>query len=150
MTSFFFSACSEKTLTVSNHAFPQQKEAKRITLFVLQNYTDTPRAGMRASNIVEGLLGAKGYNVVTVTQNVQKSNLAAIAKENNSAYYMTGAVSEWRYKTGIDGEPAVSLRLALYETQTGILVWSATGANNDWGAGSIGTTAQSLIEDMLQ
>jgi len=150
MSSLFFSACSEKTLTVSKNAFPQQKEAKSITLFVLQNYTDTPRAGMRASSIVEGVLGAKAYTVITVTQNVQQNNQRTIAKENNSPYYMTGAVSEWRYKTGIDGEPAVSIRLALYETQTGKLVWSATGANNDWGAGSIGTTAQSLIEDMLQ
>jgi len=153
---FFFSAlvllgilisgCSGKILTTTQKSLPLSDKNKsvHITLFTLNNYTDTPRAGMRAANIVEGVLSAKGYRVSYVKE--PKNG----ALESKSDYYMTGAVSEWRYKTGIDGEPAVALRLALYNTKTGELVWSSVGANNDWGNGSIGTTAQSLIEDMFQ
>jgi len=145
---FILSACSDKTLTVTANPLPEQK-GTQITLFTLQNYTDTPRAGKRAVNIVEGLLVAKGYQVILEAQQ-DTLDKKLLAQQNHSKYYMTGAVSEWRYKTGIDGEPAVSLRLALYDTKTGTLVWSATGANNDWGTGSIGTTAQKLIYEMFE
>jgi len=147
----FTNGCSSKALRVTEKPLPSLDNNKTvsITLFNLENYTDTPRAGMRAANIVEGILNAKGYTVIY--NNAQADDAKdALAKENKSDYYMTGAVSEWRYKTGIDGEPAVSLRLALYNTKTNELVWSGVGADNSWGNASIGTTAQSLIENMLQ
>jgi len=149
--SFIFTACSDKTLNVTTQQLPQVQEKNKTTiaLFILHNYTDTPRAGQRAANIVEGVLSAKGYGVIYLPKELSFQEEKSLAQKNNAKYFMSGAVSEWRYKTGIDGEPAVSLRLALYATKTGELVWSGVGANNDWGKGSIGTTAQSLIEEML-
>ena len=149
--SLFMSACSDKTLQVTDQQLPNIQKDKQINivLFALQNYTDTPRAGKRAANIVQGVLSAKGYTVFYDPQALPLEKERTIAQEKNAEYFMSGAVSEWRYKTGIDGEPAVSFRLALYETKTGKLVWSGVGANNDWGKGSIGTTAQSLIEEMF-
>ena len=32
---------------------------------------------------------------------------------------------------------------------TGNVLWSTTASDHDWGNASIGTTAQSLIEEML-
>ncbi len=151
-TSLFMGACSDKTLQVTDQQLPQiqQKNKPVILLFCLKNYTDTPRAGKRAANIVEGVLSARGYKVSYHSKALSLKKERIIAKNKNADYFMSGAVSEWRYKTGIDGEPAVSFRLALYDTQSGKLVWSGVGANNDWGKGSIGTTAQSLIEDMFK
>jgi uncharacterized Zn-binding protein involved in type VI secretion len=141
------SGCSGKILTTTQKQLPSLNKNKTITitLYALKNYTDTPRAGKRAANIVEGVLSAKGYKINFVPTADKGDDVA-----EKSEYYMNGAVSEWRYKTGIDGEPAVALRLALYDTKTGKLVWSSVGSNNDWGNGSIGTTAQALIEDMFQ
>ena len=149
---FIFSACSDKTISLTSDSLPTAKikDNINITLFSLNNYTDTPRAGMRAANIAEGILSSRGYKVYFYNKETTQKDRGAIAKQQNSKYYMSGAVSEWRYKTGIDGEPAVSIRLALYNTKTDRLVWSGVGANNDWGNGSIGTTAQSLIEEMFQ
>ncbi len=65
-------------------------------------------------------------------------------------YFMTGGVSEWRYKNGIDGEPVVSLRLTLYNASTGRAVWSATGSAGNWGNDTLGRTAQALIEEMVK
>jgi hypothetical protein len=147
---FFMSGCSDRVLNVTQRPMPtlDKNRATTITLFTLKNYTDTPRAGMRAANIIEGVLYAKGYIVhyVKKSDEFKKSEL----QKYQSDYYMTGAVSEWRYKTGIDGEPAVSFRLALYDSKTNRLVWSGVGSDNDWGNASIGTTAQALIEDMLK
>lgn len=130
----------------------QKKNDIVISLFRLENFTDTPRAGMRASNILEGILKSKGYEVVSHVNDKAYSFKKAkkIAKSDDSKYFIYGGVSEWRYKTGIDGEPAVSLQISLYTTKKANLKWSATGADSDWGNGSIGTTAQSLMLEMVE
>ena len=130
----------------------QKKKDIPVSVFRLQNYTDTPRAGMRAANIIEGVLKSKGYRVISHVNEKKYSLKKAYkkAKDDGSKYFIYGGVSEWRYKTGIDGEPAVSLQISLYKTKNRKLVWSATGSDSDWGNGSIGTTAQSLILEMLE
>ncbi|MDF1878376.1 hypothetical protein JHD46_01840 [Sulfurimonas sp. SAG-AH-194-C20] len=153
--------CSTSSLVVTQEGMPvvyeddgdkQIKNDISISLFRLHNYTDTPRAGMRASNIIEGILYAKGYKVKSHLKEKMSTLKKAkkAAKEDGSKYFMFGGVSEWRYKTGIDGEPAVSLQLSLYKTKNAKLVWSATAADSDWGNASIGTTAQDLIEEMME
>jgi len=154
------SGCSTSSLITTENTMPvvyeddgeeRVKNDISITLFRLNNYTDTPRAGMRASNIIEGILYAKGYKVHSHLKDKMPSLKKAkkTAKEDGSKYFMYGGVSEWRYKTGIDGEPAVSFQVSLYKTKNAKLVWSATGADSDWGNASIGTTAQDLLSEML-
>ena len=158
----FTSSCSAPSLIRTQQSLPKvyvdvnatdvKKQNITITLFRLNNYTDTPRAGLRASNILEGLLLSKGYVVTShfskKTPSINKAK--KIAKGDGSKYFIYGGVSEWRYKTGIDGEPAVSLQTSLYETENSQLVWSATGADSDWGNASIGTTAQDLLLEMIE
>jgi len=150
-TIILFAGCSTTALVSTQKSLPAVEKNKNISLFELNNYTDTPRAGMRAANIVEGVLLTKGFHVSThFKQNLytlQEAQKQAI--EDGSVYFLIGGVSEWRYKTGIDGEPAVSIQLTLYSTKNSHVIWSATGANNDWGNASIGSTAQILIERMM-
>ena len=150
-----FVGCSSTAITTTPQGIPpaeKQKEGVDISLFVLRNYTDTPRAGMRSANLVEGVLSARGYRVLFHTAKEPPSPKEAqkTAKEDGSSYFLLGGVSEWRYKAGIDGEPAVSLRLALYESATGRMIWSATGSKSEWGNASLGTLAQQLLEEMIQ
>jgi len=156
-----FSACSTAVISKTQNSLPavyedvndtyQKKNDIKISLFRLNNYTDTPRAGMRASNIVEGILLTKGYHIKSHVKekSISFKKARKKAKEDNSKYFMYGGVSEWRYKTGIDGEPAVSVQIGLYKVKNSKLVWSATASDSDWGNGSIGTTAQDLFEEML-
>ena len=158
----FTSSCSTPSLIRTQQSLPkiyadtnatdEQKQDVTISLFRLNNYTDTPRAGLRASNILEGLLLSKGYVVTShFSKKTPSMNKARkIAKGDASKYFIYGGVSEWRYKTGIDGEPAVSLQTSLYKTENSQLVWSATGADSDWGNASIGTTAQDLLLEMIE
>lgn len=122
-----------------------------ISLIAFKNYTNTSQAGQRAANIVEGVLISKGYEIKSrLDIEVKDLNTALkIAKEDKAMYLMYGAVSEWRYKTGIDGEPAISLKCMLMDTATSEIVWSSTGSDNDWGNASLGTTAQRLIMRMF-
>lgn len=153
--------CSTASLITTEKSMPkvykdvnathQEKQDVTVSLFRLNNYTDTPRAGMRAANIVEGILLTKGYDVTSHLKAKLPSFKKArkIAKDDGSKYFLYGGVSEWRYKTGIDGEPAVSFQVSLYKTKNAKLVWSATGSDSDWGNASIGTTAQDLLTEMM-
>lgn len=147
----FLGACSTLELSVGS-GLPDVNQTQSITVFSLENYTDTPQAGMRASNLIEGALLAQGYTVINAVS-IQKSTFKEqleYAQKQGSEYFIAGGVSEWRYKTGIDGEPAVSLQLKMINVSTSQVVWNATASSNDWGNASIGTTAQSMIEAMFE
>ena len=148
----FITACNNTQIT-AHRAFPAAGLSQTIALYTLDNYTDTPRAGLRAANIVEGILLARGYHVQErFTADRSKTSLQtkiSDARKHHARYLFTGGVSEWRYKTGIDGEPAVSLQLKLIDTRSRAVVWSATGSDNSWGNASLGVVAQALISSML-
>jgi TolB-like protein len=146
-----FIGCSNQNLSRSNE-LPYFGDGK-IALYPLENYTDTPRAGMRASNILEGVLLAKDYKVDSrlnnKTREMSIESKIADAKKRGDKYLIVGGVSEWRYKTGIDGEPAVSIFIKMIDSSTRKIVWSAAGSDNDWGNASIGSVAQRLLESMI-
>lgn len=156
---FLFSGCS--AIIKANNNLPpaymdvdgsaKVKKNIKITLLPLNNYTDTSQAGMRASNIIEGLLLTKGY-IVKSHISIDKYELEKaieLAKQDGSDYLMYGGVSEWRYKTGIDAEAAVSIQCALVDVKTSGVVWSSIGSNSGWASSSIGETAQNLLKSML-
>ena len=145
-------ACNDAELT-SHRSLSHIDRNSTIVVYSMDNYTDTPHAGMRAANIAEGVLLSKGYRIVSKINSTARpmtfSEKLANAKRAGVHYMLTGGISEWRYKTGIDGEPAVSLHLKLIDTARGSIVWSATGSDSSWGNTSIGVLAQSLIESMV-
>ena len=145
--------CTQSELTRSA-PFPSlnQNGNTTIAVFTFANYTDTPQAGERAANLAQGILASKGYAVKSFLGKnpgtLQRQCRRAMM--SGAAYLMTGALSEWRYKTGIDGEPAVSLSMRLLRSRDCRPLWSATGSDNDWGNASIGTTAQKLMTDLME
>ena len=82
----FLTGCSTAMIS-TNSTLPQtnisgenseKKQKMSVSLFELNNYTDTPRAGSRSSNIIEGILLAKGF---TVTKHFHKNiNMFKIRK----------------------------------------------------------------------
>lgn len=153
--SFLLSSCMATKEIERSKPFPSvlksNKETLSVTVYAFKNYTDTPQAGQRAANLMEGLLSAKGYSTVNrVDDDVRTfSDKKSAAKLSGTQYMLIGGVSEWRYKTGIDGEPAISLQMKLIDVQSNKTVWSATGSDNSWGNASIGTTAQGLFESLI-
>ncbi len=150
LLALIFGACSSTHIT-SSAVLPTVDEIRSISIFALDNYTDTPQAGMRAANLIEGVLISQGYTldnqVMIKTKSLEEK--LRIASENGSDYLLIGGVSEWRYKTGIDGEPAISLQCKLIEVSSSAVIWNSTASSNDWGNASIGTTAQEMIVSMF-
>ena len=137
------------------------RNAKWVMLPVL-NHTDVPQAGLRAEAITEGLLRAHGINDFTrypATMNqdtlfepserkiyVEAEKWARI---QGARYAVYGAVDEWRYKVGIDGEPAVGVALHIIDLQSNAVVWTGVGGKSGWSREALSAVAQKLIRQLL-
>ncbi len=127
------------------------------------NNSNTPRAGYSVVVMTGDLLRAKGYSCLNfyipqqTTEGIlpQETNMKQInqvmnyARNHGYRYVMTGTVNEWRYKAGLDGEPAVSITLDLVDTQTNRSVWNSVASGSGWGRDSITRIAQNLITQSI-
>lgn len=148
--------------SVSSTGAPAIAATDTIAVLPIVNYTETPQAGLRAEAIAESLLKAGGRtNTKRYPANVSQETMfepaerQAVtralewARTERARYALTGSVQEWRYKVGVDGEPAVGVTLQLLDVQTGNVVWTATGNRTGWSRSSVSGVAQSLLEEML-
>ncbi|MGB0908783.1 MAG: penicillin-binding protein activator LpoB [Nitrospirales bacterium] len=152
------SACS-----VIDHSVEPILDAQASwALLPIVNHTATPQAGRRAEAITEALLYSEGVrNLQRYPSRLQDESFllgsdnklyeSALnwAKEQEVRYAMTGTVDEWRYKVGIDGEPAVGVSLRLLDLTTNTVVWSAVGGQSGWSREAVSAVAQKLIKRLL-
>ena len=137
------------------------RNAKWVMLPVL-NHTDVPQAGLRAEAITEALLRSYGINDFTRYPAAMNADTMfepserrvyieaeKWAKAQGAKYAVYGAVDEWRYKVGIDGEPAVGVALHVIDLQTNAVVWSGVGGKSGWSRESLSGVAQKLIRQLL-
>ena len=138
-----------------------ERNAKWVMLPVM-NHTEVPQAGLRAEAITEGLLRAHGVgdltrypatmNQDTLLQPSERNVLVEAdkwARSQGARYAIYGAVDEWRYKVGIDGEPAVGVALHIMDLQNNAVVWSGVGGKSGWSRESLSGVAQKLIRGLL-
>ena len=134
----------------------------RWAILPLANHTETPQAGLRAEVILESLLRQRGLQSVErppaapvndllgeSPDNKLRQDSQRWAAEQGIRYAITGAVDEWRYKVGVDGEPAVGLVLQIIDLKNGQVVWTATGAKSGWSREALSAVGQKLMRDLL-
>lgn len=148
--------------TANRTSAPVLEKNVKWALLPMENYTETPQAGFRMEAITETILRIKGALPLekypsSLTQGGlfeptdAKTVEAAFnwAKQSGARYVVTGAVNEWRYKTGVDGEPAVGVTLKIIDLQTREVIWDAAGARTGWGREAVSAVAQKLLEDLI-
>lgn len=152
------SACS----TVDIGPAPVLEANAQWALLPFANHTETPQAGLRAEAISENVLRANGFanlrhypsalNNETLFEPMDRKQLDAAlewARGENLKYALTGTVDEWRYKVGIDGEPAVGMTLQLIDVASGNVVWAASGGKSGWSREALSAVAQKLSRQLL-
>ncbi len=144
IASFLLIGCSSVTNYSQLNHLPRDG---MITVLPFKNDTDTPLAGEKAKNIMEAILISKNCSVQI---SPRYKNKRATKSDINTKYYLLGNINEWRYKIGLDAEPAVALNFNIVETHTGKVVYSAVGAKNGWGQESVGSIAQKLMLELTQ
>jgi TolB-like protein len=141
---------------------PLERNAKWALLPIV-NHTEVPQAGLRAEAITEVLLRAEGVgNLQRYPALLNQDSLfepaerkvaeeaQVWARDQGARYALTGAVEEWHYKVGIDGEPAVGMTLQIIDLKDGgRVVWSSAASKSGWSREALSAVAQKLIKDML-
>lgn len=137
------------------------RDAKWALLPVV-NHTESPQAGLRAEVITEALLRARGVgtllryppalgpeSLLEPAERKAQQEAQKWAREQGARYGILGAVDEWRYKVGVDGEPAVGIALQVIDLQSGDVLWSGVGARSGWSREALAAVAQKLIDSLL-
>ena len=70
--------------------------------------------------------------------------------QQNADYIVTASVSEWRYKSGLDAEPAVGITLKIIEVSTNKVLWQGTGARSGWGRENLAQTGMEVISEIIE
>src|ERR1700759_1705792 len=141
---------------------PTLSNGDKLAVVSIANYTETPDAGHSAESIAANTLRAGGIADVRIapsdtnrnamfdtTQCADGDKALEWARSQNARYVLSGAVEEWRYKTGVDGEPVVGVTFELIDVSNGAVVWSATGTRTGWSRSGLSSVATSLIAKVL-
>ena len=152
-------ACTTTSTMTSKAALDSNA---KWAILPLENHTDTPQSALSAEAIAEHVLRARGVTSIAhypttlardslfePTERRTVDEAKKWAREQGIQYGLTGAVEEWRYKVGIDGEPAAAVTLQLLDLETGQVLWSASGARSGWSRDSLAGVALRLIDDLL-
>lgn len=154
-------ACGAGCSTIDVAPPAPLERGARWAVLPLANQTETPGAGQRAAAVIEGVLLARGIanvarppaglgaeSLFEPTDAAAPDKALAWARAADVRYAVTGTVTEWRYKVGVDGEPAVGLSLQVIELPGGRTVWAATGGRSGWSREALSAVAQKLVRDL--
>lgn len=132
---------------------------RSVVLLPIENMSGAPLAGERAEAILLTLLrqrldDLRHYQPQSETglpvPDGRQRYLRALtrAREAGLELGVTGTVVEWRYRPGLDDEPAVSISLRIVDVPSGRILWSGSGARGS--GGTVGALAQVLLRDLSQ
>ncbi|HXZ10112.1 MAG TPA: penicillin-binding protein activator LpoB [Paraburkholderia sp.] len=151
-------ACS----TIRKTDAPSLAATDTVAVAQIANYTETPDAGRSAGSIAANALRVSGLTDVRLApadtsanamfDSAQRDSLdkkLEWARAQHVRFVLTGAVEEWRYKAGVDGEPVVGVTFELVDVASGKVVWSASGSKTGWSRSGLSSIATALIGDVL-
>lgn len=153
---FFLYSCGVKVIDISDGLILDQK--KTFAVIPFENYTDTPLAGYSVASILDGVLYSRGYKLYPKIWSIPKTEPSKEVIEEIKVktielgvdYIIFGNVNEFRYKTGIDGEPAVSITMYLMDAKNKKVVSGISASSTGWANESLGTIAQKLINKVIK
>ncbi|RZU47634.1 peptidoglycan-synthase activator LpoB [Fluviicoccus keumensis] len=126
------------------------------------NNTETPQAGARLDSLTASLLRVHGVRNLSVypaarsgdalfdqADRAAQEKAMAWAREQQARYVVAGSVDEWRYKVGLDGEPAAGITLSVTDLSTGQVIWSGSAARTGWSREAVSGVAQKVVNELL-
>lgn len=161
LTALLMSACS--TITQSTTSLEALDRNAKWALLPLANNTSTPQAALSAEAMLEHQLRRQGIaslmnypatlsrdTLFEPTERKVSEEAQKWAREQGIRFALTGSVDEWRYKVGVDGEPAVGVTLKIIDLSNARVVWSASGGKSGWSRQALSAVAQSLLSDLFK
>ncbi len=155
-----FTGCS--TMRVTGEPTIMLDEKTSWVLLPIANYSVTPQAGDKVKSILSTILRVRGvepisyypkmeeFDQLTVLSNEEQlTRSLQWARQQGFVIGITGSVEEWRYKSGVEREPAVGVTLQVLDIKSGRVLWSVSGSRSGWGREAVSGSAQILLSKML-
>lgn len=132
----------------------------RVFLAPVHNATPDETAGRAVTELAATTLLAHGVPLAQTEDALHRSR--ALAEEGKAAqiielarslqctHILFGTVTEYRYKSDLDGSPIVSVTMRLADAADGSTVWQGTSTKMTQYFGSLSRTAQEAVENLVQ
>lgn len=158
MTAVVLSACSSYNLPDS----PTLSSGKQWVVMPFNNFSGSAFASEQAEEIAATVLKEEDVNVklyqvagISALDMVLDPSIKAKAAQKwlanqNVDYILTASVSEWKYKSGLDAEPAVGITLKVIDATTNEVLWQGTGARTGWGRENLAQTGMEVISEIVE
>ncbi|MFT4901310.1 MAG: hypothetical protein ACI81V_000580 [Lentimonas sp.] len=134
-------------------------KAIKVILPKFENATEDEYASVAMTQITASALLAHGYELYqtedfkTRLQTSQApeplGSYKLMADEVGAQYVLLGVVHEYRYKTDLDGDPAVGVTLRMVEIDTGRTVWQGTSSNVGFINSSLTAAGQKVARKIV-
>lgn len=132
----------------------------QFAVIPLTNLSQTPQAGDQAASILSAILRARGAdevrlylpeddNPLAYDNRARQQQALTDAIENGANLVVTGTVDEWRYKNGLDGEPAVGITLEIRDPNDDEVIWSGTAARTGWGREGLSVAGHKVLDGLV-
>jgi hypothetical protein len=157
IVSFSLISCSQYQIADS----PEIKKSRAWIIMPLENNSNQPLATDKVEAILSATLFSYGVDalmypkssatdLVSLLDNQSRKLIASDWLTTQEAtYVISGSVNEWHYKSGLDGEPAVSITFELIDKVSKTVLWKATGSRSGWGRESLTGAGQIVIEELI-
>lgn len=132
----------------------------RVFLAPMHNATPDETAGRAVTELAATALLAHGVPLAQTEDGLNRSR--ALAEEGKAAqivelarslectHVLLGTVTEYRYKSDLDGSPIVSITMRLVDATDGSTVWQGTSTKMTQYFGSLSRTSQDAMESLIQ
>lgn len=135
-------------------------QSVRVFLAPYHNATGDEYAARALTELTATALLRRGVNLVQTesalaqarqeTAAGSESALLAPARSVQATHMLIGTVHEYRYKTDLDGNPAVGITLRLVETNEGRTLWQGSSAQVGVLFASLSSVAQRAVRKLVQ
>ncbi len=139
---------------------PKIPRQSAFAVIPLINLSQTPQAGEQAASVLAAIMRAHDAGPVVLNlpeerdllvdnSGEQRQQAIQSARSGGAKFLVSGTVEEWRYKSGLDGEPAVGVTLEVRSASDNQLVWSGTAARTGWGRESLSVAAHKVLDELV-
>lgn len=148
--------------TVVHHGGQPHLHSGDVKIFLPQfaNATDDDFAGRALTEITASSLLEKGIPVFQTEKALQASRAdeaagsegiyAEAARLVGATHLLLGTVHEYRYKTDLDGDPAVGISMRLVDATTGETLWQGSSAKVGVLFSSLTKVSQTAARELVR
>ena len=159
------SACGSLTAGGSSNRTPMVQAitaTDKVAMLPVANFTDVPQAGLRVESLLESVLRQSGLKQLVIyppalnpetlfepSERKAQAEAEKWAKAQGMRYVVTAAVNEWRYKVGVDGEPAVGMMLQVKDLSNDQVVYSSAGGRTGGSREALSAVGLQLTTELV-